>query len=97
MKIIRNGQEIELTKEELHKAYIEQQHILDMSYIKLNLEKYLDENEYIRLKDNQEFIKEVAKELRENQDRWGMDFDHAIEDAIMTVTLRYDYWEQYEK
>lgn len=97
MKIIRNGQEIKLTKEELHKAYIEQQHILDMSYIKLNIENYLDEDEYEKLRDNQEFIEDAAYELRENLDRWGMEFDYAIKDAIETTSIRYDYWKQEEK
>ena len=94
MKIIRNGQEIELTKEELNEAYEEQQHILDIQNIQSNIEHYLDEDEYEQLRDNQEFIEDAAYELRENLDRYGMEFDYAIKDAIETTSIQYDYWKQ---
>lgn len=97
MKITRNGQEIELTKEELQQAYEEQQHILDISNIQLNIEHYLDENEYEKLRDNQEFIEDAAYELRRNLDKYNMEFDYAIKDAIDCTSIRYDYWEQNEK
>lgn len=47
MKIIRDGKEIELTREELVDAYYEQEHIWDMEYISGNLvEQYNDVHEY---------------------------------------------------
>ena len=37
MKIIRNGAEFELTREELFEAYVEQEHIWDADYVRYTL------------------------------------------------------------
>ena len=89
MKIVRDGKEIELTKEELRQAYEEQEEIYDIACIKRGIENYLEEDEYEMLKDNEEFIQEAAWELRRNIDKWGMEYDYAIQDAICEVSGRF--------
>lgn len=89
MKIIRNGQEFELSKDELFKAYKEQQALFDTQIINDNMEKYLDKTEYAALKNNQSFIEETASELRRNQDKYDMDYEYAIRKAFETTKLTY--------
>lgn len=89
MKIIRNGKEFELTKDELFQAYYEQQELFDVENIEMNLDTYLDEDEYELLKNNKEFIEEAAYQLRRNQDKYNMDYDYALEDAITETSARY--------
>lgn len=89
MKIIRDGKEIELTKDELFKAYMEQENIFDIQNIEDNMENYLDESEYDLLKDNKEFIEEAANELRRNQDKYDMDYENSIREAFEEVKLKY--------
>jgi len=89
MKIIREGKEIELTREELFNAYIEQENIFDIQNIEDNMEKYLNESEYKLLKDNKEFIEDAASELRKNQDKYDMDFVNAIREAFEETKLKY--------
>lgn len=89
MKIIRDGKEIELTKDELFKAYMEQENIFDIQNIEDNMENYLEEPEYDLLKDNKEFIEETANELRRNQDKYDMDYENAIREAFDETKLKY--------
>lgn len=89
MKIIREGKEIELTREELFNAYIEQENIFDIQNIEDNMENYLDESEYELLKDNKEFIEVTASELKRNQDKYDMDYENAIREAFKETKLRY--------
>lgn len=89
MKIIREGKEIELTREELFNAYIEQENIFDIQNIEDNMEKYLNESEYKLLKDNKEFIEDAASELRRNQDKYDMDYENAIREAFEETKLKY--------
>lgn len=89
MKIVRDGKEIELTKEELLEAYEEQQEIYDTDCIKRGIENYLEEYEYEMLKDNEDFIQEAASEFRTNIDKWGMEYDYAIKNAISEVSFRF--------
>lgn len=89
MKIIREEKEIELTREELFNAYIEQENIFDIQNIEDNMEKYLNESEYKLLKDNKEFIEDAASELRKNQDKYDMDFVNAIREAFEETKLKY--------
>lgn len=89
MIIIRDGKEIELTKEELFNAYIEQESIFDTQNIEDNMENYLDESEYDLLKNNKEFIEEAASELRRNQDKYDMDYENAIREAFEETKLKY--------
>lgn len=89
MKIIRDGIEIELTREELFNAYMEQENIFDIQNIEDNMENYLDESEYNLLKDNKEFIENTASELRRNQDKYDMDHENAIREAFEDTKLEY--------
>lgn len=89
MKIIRDGKEIELTKEEVFNAYMEQENIFDIQNIEDNMENYLDELEYDLLKNNKEFIEETANELRRNQDKYDMDYEDAIREAFDGKKLKY--------
>lgn len=89
MKIIRDGKEIELTREELFNAYMEQENIFDIQNIEDNMENYLEESEYDLLKDNKVFIEDAASELRRNQDKYDMDFENAIREAFEETKLRY--------
>lgn len=63
MKIIRNGAEFELTKEELFEAYIEQEHIWDIDYVRNTL---LDFEEYDSIPENkrEDVIEKVATAMR---------------------------------
>lgn len=89
MKIIREGKEIELTREELFNAYMEQENIFDIQNIEDNMEKYLEESEYGLLKDNKQFVEEAASELRRNQDKYDMDYENAIREAFEEIKMKY--------
>lgn len=89
MIIVRDGIAIELTKEELFDAYLEQQTLYDMRDIELNMKSYLNEDEYEILQNNEDFIENTADELRKNRDRYDMDFETAIETAFEEVKSRY--------
>ncbi len=89
MKIIREGKEIELTKEELFNAYLEQENLFDVQNIEDNMECYLDEDEFDMLKGNENFIEEAANELRRNQDKYDMDYENAIREAFEETKLKY--------
>lgn len=82
MKITRNGEDYELTREELWKAFCEQQHLNDISDIDLNLDSYLSEDDVEKVEDNKEFFDEAAYALRSNLDELNMSFDSAISKAI---------------
>lgn len=85
MKIIREGKEIELTSTELFDAYVEQEHLFDIQNIINNMVNNLSEDEYEKLKDNRDFIEYAADELRRNQDKYDMDFEYALPEAIRKV------------
>lgn len=85
MKIIRNGQEYELTSDELFQAYIEQEYLFDRENIVNNMDWCLDEAEFEVLKDNQEFIADATDKLRRNQDKYNMDYEYALSDAFQTA------------
>lgn len=89
MKIVRDGQEYELTSSELYDAYIEQEEIFDRQNIENNIENYLDEDEYEKLKDNHDFIEEAARQLRRNQDKYDMAYEYALDDAIRSTKKDY--------
>lgn len=89
MKIVREGKEIELTEEELYTAYREQRSIMDVENIEANMECYLDKDEYEALKDNEDFIKDAADELRRLQDVCNMNYVHALNAAFEKIKIRY--------
>lgn len=63
MKITRNGAEFELTKEELFEAYVEQEHIWDVNYVRDTL---LDFEEYDSIPENkrEDVIEKIATAMR---------------------------------
>ena len=101
MKIERNvnGQlmEFELTPEEVSAIYYEQQHMFDIQDIRNKFEGEMDpgefEDEYgfpVELVlDNESLLEEMAQESRHNQDKHGMDWQFARNDAIKDVLNRH--------
>lgn len=89
MKIVRDGKEFELTRDELYNAYLEQQNAFDISSVKNNLEVYLDEEEYDILKDNQDFIEAVADEMRRQINKYDVNFEFAMEEAFNETKEEY--------
>lgn len=69
MKIIRNGQEIELTSKELLAAYEEQQHEYDMQYVGYVLDEYVGYDEVM----TPEQISDLAHEFRRRRDNYDFD------------------------
>lgn len=53
------------------------------------MEERLDKSEYDLLKDNRNFIEDVASELRKNLDKYNMDYEYAIRDAFNVIKLKY--------
>ncbi len=80
MTIIRNGEEFELTAQELLDAYDEQQELFDIETVKNNLD-CLDEEFYERFKDDDNFLASVAGYLRDELDD-GIHFDYSIGKAF---------------
>lgn len=89
MKIIRDGKEFELTRDELFVAYSEQKYLFAIENIEMNMENYLEDEEYEALKDNRDFIEEAATELIRNEDKYNMDYSEALKDAIEDTKDRY--------
>lgn len=89
MYIVRSGEKIKLTSEELIEAYAEQRNLYDIESVEINISLYLDEKSYEALKDNQDFIKEVAEKYRENRDRYNMNHDTALDEAFCCVKTKY--------
>lgn len=69
--------EIELTKQELFEAYTEQQHIWDVS----NTKDYLSD-EY-----TDEQIGAIAYEARRQADKYDLEWDDAVEEALVTLQM----------
>lgn len=88
MKIVREGKEIELTEDELYRAYCEKQHEFDYENVRSNMDGYLAQEDYEVLKDNTDFIEDAAYELRINIDKYDMSYEYAIKDAIETIKRR---------
>ena len=63
MKIIRNGVEFELTKEELFEAYVEQEHIWDVDYV-FNMLPDFEEYDSIPKNKREDVIEKVATAMR---------------------------------
>lgn len=86
MKITRtiNGEmvEIELTSEEMFKAGKEQEVQNLYNDIKYSMKNYLDDDEYNRLIDNEDFIKCVTEDIQDQMDYRNVPFDDALEYAI---------------
>lgn len=88
MKIIRDGNVYELSEKELFQAYEEQEHLFDKEAILSELKWYDDvifEEYGLSRKQAYEFVDDMAYEYRLNVDKYGMDHEHAVPDAIKTI------------
>lgn len=94
MKITRNGIEYELTAQELLAAYREQQHLNDISNVKLNLKYNLSEEQMQNVENNDDFLNTVVCYLRSNLDDLGMDFDVAVSKAIEESYDEFDFFDE---
>ena len=69
--------EIELTEQELFKAYVEQEHIFDVARTKDYLsDEYTDEQ-----------IDAIAYEARRRTDKYDMEWGDAVDEALVTLRL----------
>lgn len=81
MKIVRDGKEIELTEDEVFNTYLEQEHLFDVELVKGNMEGYLEDGEYEKLKDNVDFIETTANLFRQKKDE-GLYYEFALGEAF---------------
>lgn len=77
MKIIRNGQEFELTREELCDAYREMEHKYDME----DLKNVCEVNEYDLTEDEKETVIERYHDRYESED-WFYQLAYCCEEVI---------------
>ena len=63
-------------------AYWEQTQIKTESEVEFRMKDYLDDDEYERLKDNKDFIKDIAEDIQERMDYRDIPFSDALEHAI---------------
>ena len=105
MKIQReiNGEirEFELSSDELWNAFLEQEHKFDRNDVLSKLEDCKDAPEnardfleyygvsYTDVLNNDDLINALAKEKRHNQDKHGMEWEHAREEAFKDVLSDY--------
>lgn len=91
MQILRDGKKYELTETELFQAYKEQEHVYDKETILDEIRWYDDVifKEYgLSRKQAYEFVDDMAYEYRLNMDKYGMDYEHAVPDAIKTILYK---------
>lgn len=93
MKIVRDGQEIELTEQERRQAYWEQQHIFDVEDIETALDGETDERIEESYGLNREQMNSLADmmahRLRAYIWKYDMDFEYALPSAIRDVANEY--------
>ena len=77
MKIIRNGQEIELTREEMYDAYCEKQREYDME----DLENVCEVNEYDLTENEKKKVVELYRQKYESED-WFYQLAYWCEEVI---------------
>lgn len=81
--------EIELTEQELFDAFTEQEFIFDLDNVRNYFMDYTDEDfqqEYgISREEAESRFEDVASQLRRNIDKYDMDYEYAISEAIHTV------------
>lgn len=77
MKIIRNGQEIELTREEVYDAYCEKQREYDME----DLEDVCEVNEYDLTENEKKKVVELYRRKYESED-WFYQLAYWCEEVI---------------
>lgn len=77
MKVIRNGQEIELTREEVYDAYCEMQREYDME----DLENVCEVNEYDLTENEKKKVVELYRRKYESED-WFYQLAYWCEEVI---------------
>lgn len=90
MKIIRNGNEIELTKNELYQAYLEQEHEFDRDSCLYYIGECFSEEEWYGKKSYDEIVQladKMANELRRIINLYEVDEGTALEKAWKTMII----------
>lgn len=74
---------IELTSEELAAAYKEQEYLYDVENVRNNISSGgYEDSDGNEIEFTEDDIDEIAYRLRYNMDRYEMDYDHALGDAM---------------
>ena len=84
---------IELTDEEVYNAYVERQHLYDAMNVESYFDSYKDDDdlylEFGKTKEElKEFYDEIAYEMRRYIDKYDMDWEYAMSDAIYAILGR---------
>ena len=90
MKIIRNGNEFELTKKELYQAYLEQEHEFDRDSCLYYIDEYFSEEEWYSKKSYDEIVQladKMADEFRRIINRDYVDDEAALGEAWKTMII----------
>ena len=90
MKIIRNGNEFELTKKELYQAYLEQEHEFDRDSCLYYIDEYFSEEEWYSKKSYDEIVQladKMADEFRRIINRDYVDDEAALDEAWKTMII----------
>lgn len=74
--------EIELTKQELFEAYVEQQHIWDVSNTRDHLNATRPDGAY-----SEDQIDAIAYDARRQADKYDLEWDDAVEEALITLGM----------
>ena len=88
MIIVRDGKEIKLTKDELIRAYDEQQELYDIEFVEENVSDYLYDDQE-ELAEDEGFVTEVALDYR-HYILEGYDESDALEKAVEDVVPSYE-------
>lgn len=90
MKIIRNGNEFELTKNELYQAYLEQEHEFDRDSCLYYIGERFSEEEWYGKKSYDDIVQladKMAYEFRRIINRDDIDEGTALEKAWKTMII----------
>ena len=90
MKIIRNGNEFELTKKEFYQAYLEQEHEFDRDSCLYYIDECFSEEEWYSKKSYDEIVQladKMADEFRRIIKRDYVDDEAALDEAWKTMII----------
>ncbi len=82
MEIVRNGQKILLTEWELFQAFEEQKYLYLKESVLENMEDYLQEEIYGKLKANEDYIERSVTLFQKYYEDYHMEYDVALKEAI---------------
>lgn len=89
MKIFRGNVVIELTQEEIHKAYREYLYQMDKELLKSKLNDFIFDDEFEHIQDKETFYNEATTELRKNLSKYDADLEDALSSAIFPTLFKY--------